>query len=328
MRSSIICKQIQFYGGMMMKKIYLCLAALLLVSCSRTEEKDLKIVCPTGAPAIAFYKEASNANFETNSVPSNIVAMMNDNSDKDLVVIDTVSGLKAVKNGAPYRIAANITLGNFFIASTGNDEDRTMNPGDTIVLFGQNQTPDYLFHYLYGDIYDETVEFVGNVSDAAVCLSSGKNLLTSSSVDYVFIAQPALYSALNNPNAATYSKASVYLDVQEAYRERSGQSSLIQASVFVKNGADRNSVENYLNTLKENIADAIKTPSLVQDSLNSLSEEEALSRYGIKASVAVNVLAENNALGLGYVEASENKSAIDAFISLFGMEATDEEDYF
>ncbi len=311
-----------------MKKRYLSLAMLLLVSCSGTKAKTLKIVCPTGAPAIAFYREATNSDFETNSVPSNIVAMMNDRSDKDLVVIDTVSGLKAIGNGAPYRIAANITLGNFFIASTGNDENGTMEPGDTIVLFGQNQTPDYLFHYLYGAAYDETIEYVGNVSDAAVCLTSGKNLITSSEVDYVFIAQPALYSALNNPNAATYSRASVSVDIQKAYREKSGQTSLIQASVFVRNDADRPTVNKYLDTLKTNISEAIETPSLVRESLNALSEEEALARYGIKASVAISVLEEGNALGLGYIEAAENKAAIDAFISLFDMEATDEEDYF
>ena len=85
--------------------------------------KTLKILCPTGAPAVAFYNYAKDSNFETNSVPKNIVSEMNQNSTKDIIVIDTVSGLKAINNGAPFKIASTITFGNFYIASTGNDDN-------------------------------------------------------------------------------------------------------------------------------------------------------------------------------------------------------------
>ena len=84
-------------------KTLLCVGVLLLCSCSgknKNSSEDtssqvidtsvLKIVCPTGAPAVAFYNQAENPNFETNSTPSNIVAMMNESSNKDIVVIDII----------------------------------------------------------------------------------------------------------------------------------------------------------------------------------------------------------------------------------------------
>ena len=191
-----------------MEKRYLLLTLLCLTSCN-VDHSSLKIICPTGAPALAFY---NTDNFETNSTPSNIVAMMNGDSNYDVVVIDTVSGLKAINNGADFKIAATITFGNFYIASTGSDDDNIMDKNDTIILFGQNQTPDLLFNKIYGEGYN--IEYVTNVQDAAKCLVTGTNMITKSTVDYVFIAQPALFTVLNNTNAATYGKANVYANIQ------------------------------------------------------------------------------------------------------------------
>ena len=313
---------------MKFKKLLL-IPLLLLTSCnSNVDTSTLNIVCPTGAPAICFYNESENPNFETNSTPSNIVSMMNSNSDKDIVIIDTVSGIKAINNGAPYKLASNITLGNFFIASTGLDEDKVMNKGDTIILFGQNQTPDYIFHYLFENQFDDSIEYVTNVQDASKCLASGKNLITKSSVDYVFIAQPALYTILNNKEALTYGKSNVYLDVQEEYKKKSNGLSLIQASVFVKETSDRKMIDSYLKKLKNDINVAIETPEVITEPISKIGEELALSLYGVNLNVAKNVLSDNNKLGLGYINAKDNKQAIDNFINLFGVEETDEEIYY
>ena len=212
-----------------MKKYSTLLLSLLLTSCN-VDSSSLKIISPTGAPALAFYNHSLNSNYETNSTPSNIVSMMNSSSDYDVVVIDTVSGIKAIEKGAPYKIAATITFGNFYIASTGNDDNNTFEKEDTIVIFGQNQTPDLLFKYIYGEGYN--IEYVTNVQDAAKCLAAGKNMITGSTVDYVFIAQPALYTILNNKDAKTYGKASIHINIQDEYFRKSGNN-VVQASIFV-----------------------------------------------------------------------------------------------
>ncbi|MGN1343833.1 MAG: hypothetical protein ACI4U3_04590 [Traorella sp.] len=316
-----------------MKKNKLLIALLIgsLASCAPVDTSSLKIVAPTGAPSIAFYKEVGNANFETNSTPSNIVAMMTSSSDKDIVVIDTVSGIKAINNGAPYLLASNITFGNFFIASTGKDEDGVMNEGDKIVLFGQSQTPDLLFHYLYGNDFDANIEYVTNATAAAQCLASGKNVATSSDVDYVFLAQPALYTILNNTSAPTYGKASIYKNIQDEYKERTNNKELVQASLFVRKSDDKDynkMLKAYLDNLHDSINEALENPSIVKESMDQLSSEEVTSIFQINSNAAKAVLEDNNGLGLGYKEAFSNKESIDNFISLFGLGATSEEIYF
>lgn len=97
--------------------------------------EDFSIVTPTGAPALAFYNYASYKNFETNSVPTNIVAMMS-KGEKDVVVLPTNTGVQAIVNSkAEYKIAATITFGNFYIVSMNNDDNQIMDANDTILLF-------------------------------------------------------------------------------------------------------------------------------------------------------------------------------------------------
>ena len=96
---------------------------------------DFSIVSPTGAPALAFYNYATYSNFETNRVPTNIVAMMN-KGEKDVVVLPTNAGVQAIVNkNAPYLLAATITFGNFYIVSMNNDDNQVMDASDTILLF-------------------------------------------------------------------------------------------------------------------------------------------------------------------------------------------------
>lgn len=307
-----------------MKKSFAYLFACLgvITSCGNDDTSQLKILCPTGAPSVAFYQYADQDNFSTNSAPSNIVHEMTSSSPYDLIVIDTVSGMKAISSGAPYSIASTITFGNFFLASTGNDDDGVMDENDKIILFGQGQTPDKLFHYLYGNQYDSALEYVTNAQMAGTCLASGKDL-TMNPVDYVFLAQPAVYAATKkNPNAK------VYANIQEEYQKKSGGLDLIQASIFVKNSADKMTVNALLSSLEKDIDNAIDKPSLVQDGLSKIGNDEAQNKYGAASAAFVSTLSDNNSLGLGYKEAKGNKKAIDSFLSLFGMENTDEAFYY
>ncbi|MBR1581525.1 MAG: hypothetical protein IJ656_00690 [Bacilli bacterium] len=316
-----------------MKKTFLFSLSLvaLMVGCSKgntTENKPLKIIAPVGAPAYAFYNEYNNENFETNAVPKNIIAQMTSSSENDIVVIDTTSGIQAINNGAPYKIASTITFGNFYIASTGNDENTTMEGDDKIILFGQGQTPDKIFHYLYGSEFDANIEYVAAASDAAACLVSGKNVATGSSVDYVFLAQPALQVALSNQNAATYGKASIYESIQEKYEAKNEGKKMMQASVFVKNTANKESVNTFLGNLKTNITSLLETPALLSSTVGTLELDVQKTKFGAPAAVVQAVTTKGNQLGLGYLEAFANKEAIDTFLGLFNIQQTNEEIYY
>lgn len=306
-----------------MKKKYLLLSLICLTSCN-VDHSTLKIVCPTGAPALAFYNNVENANFETNSTPSNIVSMMNGNSNYDIVVIDTVSGIKAINNGANFKLAATLTFGNFYLAATGNDENSTLDKDDVVILFGQNQTPDLLFNKIYGEGYN--VEYVTNVQDAAKCLASGKNMITKSTVDYVFIAQPALYTILNNKDALTYGNASVYANIQEEYKKITNYD-LVQASLFVNVNSDSKMVDSFLKDLEKDINNLLENPSLLSDKIDFTSQELS-TKYGVNFKACEQLLNDDNAIGLGYKKAIDNKENIDNFISLFNLGTTNEEIYY
>ena len=111
---------------MKLKKIIPLLLITILAGCSKKNADELTIISPTGAPAVAFYNYATNENYTTNGTPANILSGMTQNGN-DIVVIDTLSGLNAIKDAdAPYQILATITFGNFYLVGTGNDDDQKM----------------------------------------------------------------------------------------------------------------------------------------------------------------------------------------------------------
>ena len=307
----------------MKKTLLLLIPTLLLMGCTNKTTKEINIICPVGAPAFAFYNYAENDKFETNGSPDNITTMMTKASQKTVVVIDTVSGVQAINKGAPYKLAASITFGNFYLCATGKDDNGQMDPGDKIVLFGQNKTPDLLFHYLYGNDYDSGIEYVTAAGNAKGVLEEGKNLITGNDIDYVFLAQPAVFAALK-----TNTNASIYANLQEVYKQKSDNKQMVQASVFIKNTLEKEVADEFLASLESDINAVIETPELITQKLGSLDENEVMSTFGTKAQVAMAVTKQGNALGLGFKKAKENKQNIDNFLSLFGEKETNEKIYY
>lgn len=139
-------------------------------------KNDLKIVSPTGAPAIAMSAFADLDGFETNTTPANFIPMLKNNS-VDVAVLPTNVGINAiVANNLQYKLLGTITFGNLYIASTGNDDDGIMDEDDYIVSFQQGAVPDKIFHYVFGTKFDNALHYVASNEDAAKCLKTGKNL--------------------------------------------------------------------------------------------------------------------------------------------------------
>ena len=310
-----------------MKKIILILLAICLFGCQK-QDKELSVVCPSGAPSIAFYNEIDNESFHTADAASILPELKGDNGS-DIIVIDTVNGIKALNAGANYSLAATITFGNFYIASTGNDENGIMDNGDYIVVFSQGATPDLIFHYIYGNVYDSNLHYVQAVSDAATCLIKGINIADEANgidnqyVDYVMIAEPALTAALSQNN-----KASIYTNIQDEYKKKSNDLQMIQASVFVSKKLSLSNAKEYLNNLQETINSILDNPDLFVEGTSNLSDTEFKDIFGIPNNKIAKKVLDNNSIGLGFMDAYNNKESIDAFISIFGLEETNEEIYF
>ena len=321
-----------------MKKVLLILSVLLMLcGCGAQKQEEtvpettvdpstLTIVTPKGAPVLAFYDQIENANY-TRVTADAISALWTGDQSPDVLVVDLTSGVKAIENGAEYKLAAIITFGNFYLASTGHDENETMDEDDKIVLFGnENMLPSRLWHYLYGTDYDASLIYEADAQQAAAALASGK-ASDGSDVDYVFLAQPALFGSLKkNENAK------VYADIQEEYKNKSGQD-MIQAAVFIKNSVDEATGNAFLEKLQASIEAAIADPTKVEAGLSVFKDDEATAQYGFNPTVVVNVFKQKNALGvnamgLGFKKAIDIKSDIDAFLSIFSINQTSEEIYF
>lgn len=329
---------------MKMKKL-LTLLMLLLVMCgctftgvdeSKTEEtKDeakevdlstLTMVSPKGAPVLAFYDEIGNENY-TRVAADAINALWSGDQSPDVMTVDLSSGIKAIANGADYKLAAIVTFGNFYLGSTGNDEDDEMGTDDKIVLFGpENALPNKIWHYLYGNDFDENLVFVADAQAAAAALASGKDS-EGNPVDYVFLAQPALTGALKkNKNAK------VYKDIQAEYTAKSGLN-MIQAAVFINNRVDLETGNVFLAKMEEAINKAINDPEVAKEAMSVYTGDEATAQYGFNPDLVVNVLKQKaasgrNAMGLGFERAYAIKNDIDAFMEVLGANKTSEEIYF
>lgn len=320
----------------MKKLLTLIAAATLLTSCGKVtsssvesakeyDRNALSIVAPTGAPALAFYNYVGNSKFETTDAPATLPALLAAGS-KDVVVAPTNAGVKAIKdNNAPYQIAATITFGNFYIVSLNNDDNKTMDENDTILLFQKNNVPDKIFHYVYGDQLNTAIHYVADNSVAAQSVITGKYSDPDTAVEYVpnyvMVAEPALTNVLSKKETA-----SVYANVQEKYKEKSNGLDLFQASVFVNKNVDKEVGKLFLDSLKKDIEEAITEPSKLSAGMNKDSDPAKF--FGVAPQMAENVLKKNNGMGLGFKGAKENKAAIETFLKLFNIEGVNEEIYF
>lgn len=319
-----------------MKKL-LVLFSILLVLCGCSAQKNgspeeiadpstLTIVTPKGAPVLAFYDWISSENYSRVGADA-IGALWTGDQSPDVITVDITSGVKAISNGADYRLAAVVTFGNLYIGSTGNDENDTMDSDDRIVLFGnENMLPGKVFHYLYGTDYDDAIVYVADAQQAAACLMKGADL-EGNPIDYVFLAQPAMFAALKqNENA------SVAVDIQEAYRNKSGMD-IVQAGVFIKNSVSDATAEAFLNDLEVSISAGIEDPEKMYSALSVYEGDEFTTQFGLpNLNVVKAVFAQKNALGinamgLGFKRAKDIQNDINAFLAVMGMEETSEEIY-
>ena len=209
------------------------LATVALAGCqggnepTPTPSTNIKILTPTGAPAVGFFDFSDYANFETNAVPANVLAAIRNDSPYSVVVAPTQGGVQAINRDtkqsgkSDFKLAATITFGNFYVGKTGHDTNSTMELGDEIVLFGQNTIPDQLFKKVYSDLFVESnlshIHYVAAASDAVGALTSGKFIDEGGSidVDYVLVAEPAVQGAIAKGKE-------IYSNIQDEYKKISG----------------------------------------------------------------------------------------------------------
>lgn len=301
-----------------MKKSFLLLPLLtLLTFCSNSTQNEsnsvsLSIITPTGAPAVAL-SCIDDTYLETTSNP-NLLKGFFAAETYSVIVAPTDTGVKAIQEGCNYKLAATITFGNFFLVATGNDTDNTIDTDDSIVLFQQNALPDKIFHYVYGNDFNNKITYVNNVQTAANAYQS-KEVTTADGnkipADYVLLAEPKV--------TALGIETSKIIDLSAKFKEKAQNSNLHQASVFISNKFDGH---EFLENLKSGIEEMKADKQVVINNMNKVSDPQTF--YGMPSAVAANCMAKGT-LGIDFKYAKDSVDSIKNYLSILGMENVDEE---
>ena len=289
------------------KLLMLTAAAILsLTACKKESYKlDIKALSPTGAPAVAMYNFAGEELYETTTDPQTGLMPMFKTDNYDVIIAPTQGGLtQIIKQAANFKIAATITFGNFYIVSMGTDPDGTLNAGDKVLGFQQNDIPGKVFKYLYGDL-GLTVEWTEGVAYTKTALENN-GVYQNVQYDYVYTAEPVL--STTNKQA--------YINIQNAFNEKTGGKKMTQASVFINNNADKEKINKFLSELESNIKDGLENPDLIQEGIEKLgSVTEQQNKIGVPGAVAKKV-STTNSFSLGYQKAIDIREDIQYFVNL------------
>ena len=307
----------------MKKLLYLLpLTLLALGGCNNSAfsyKLDLKVLSPTGAPAIGMYALASEENYTTTTNPKEGLIPQFQTNNYDVIIAPTNGGLmQIVKQSAAYKIAATITYGNFHIVSMGTDDDNTLNAGDKVVFFQTEDIPGKVFNYLYGDL--DLVTYDAGTAEGTKRIITDRGIVDGVQYDYVFTAEPVI--------SATSS--TIFINVAEAFKEKSGGKLLTQASVFVRNDVSKEKADKFLNALEKDINDGLKNPDLIKEGIEKLgSTQEQQNKIGVPGAVAKKA-SVNNGFGLGFNRAINIKADIENFMSLIApaLSNLDEEVFY
>ncbi|MBO4668292.1 MAG: hypothetical protein J5666_09265, partial [Bacilli bacterium] len=253
------------------------------------------------------------------SQANNVIAYLTSASSKDIVVAPTNAGIQAIVNkGANFKVAAVITFGNFFVVSTGRDQDSEMNSGDKILAFQENGVAGLLFKYLYGDLGLD-VTYLADVQAVRT------EILTSETnkYDYVFLAQPVVNAILSQKSGY-----GIYTNSQMDYTRKTNGLSITQAAIFVNNNADQAKVDLFLKMIKKEIEELKEDPSILSLKTQDVSDEAFASKVAGTKTLITKLISNQNQIGIGFEYAYEYKESIDSFINTLGLNETNEEIYW
>ena len=213
----------------------------LLTGCGN-DSKDLNVIVPNGAPALSqIFVDENQNNVNTTYVSGAQALQAAFNSDDyDFIYAPVNLGAKFYNNNAKYKLAAGVTFGNLYFATTLEIDFDIMDLNDyDVVLFGENTVNDMIIKTIFQiNNLSPNVRYVVSVDDVK------KEFLVDSNKIYL-LAEPVL-SALKQVTA----KEVKILDCQTLY----GENAYIQAAVFVNKNTiskDIKTVNKYLNALEK-----------------------------------------------------------------------------
>ncbi len=292
-----------------MKKIVflLIVVGLVLTGCSSSKKVDeLKIIAPSGAPALSLIELYQDINKEgevkivegSDLLSSELIKK---DSQYDVIIAPINLGCQLIsKKQTDYKLAGVITWGNLYIVENEKIKDNQLS------AFGEQAVPGKIFNLIkdtYSAIKDSKVTYYNAISDVQAQLLAGK-------CQYALMAEPAATATIakgkeNNVNLK------IIASLQELYQEKmnSAQSGYPQAAVFVKNKED---TKDFLTK----ISSPIQT-----DNIEKLVEDIGPQVLGVpNGKIAAKTWKNQN---IHYQDASLVKEDIQSLLKEFKIEYDD-----
>lgn len=288
--------------------------------------KDVKVISPQGAPALALYTEYDNANYVNKTDPKLVNAELQKN-EFDIVVAPVFGAMKAIKNyNCDFGLARVLTGGNFYLVGVNKTAEDRPNADSYIVGFAETDVTGMSFKKLYKDHWrlgeGTNIHWVDAAANTLPIMKSGKHM--GNTVDYVLTAEPVFTNAKTQLDEGI-SLVETY-DIRKEWKDLTNQDTMVQAGLFVRKStladkAGKLGVKNFISKVETNIANALdpeKLPSVVEElSKHTIAEQK--ERFGYNANL-VNALQSGGKNRFALVPADKEPD-VNTFVTTLGVEA-------
>ncbi len=286
----------------MKRLIQIIIVCLLLSGCTSQVPKEnakLNVLCPTGAPTLAFLESyeniTSNGKFDITEGTDQLVAeLAKKDSDYDVIVAPVNLGMNLISKGkSSYKIQGVITWGNLYVVGT----PEAINESEDILLFGEGAVPEKIYEQCA--IENLNPIYMSDASLVSADLASGK-------ANIGLLAEPLA--------SATIAKAKkqnvdleILVDLQKEYALKHDKTNgYPQAAIFVKEGVNISSLEKELENYTKDMSNA-----------ESYLEKIGVETLGLPdANIVLKSLERQN---VHYKKAKDVKDDLSEFLSLFNI---------
>lgn len=282
--------------------LMLILFSLSLFSCNKKQKEKVTVIVPNGIPYIAIGNLIDDPSFEITPVmgATNLQSALAGGT-YDIVIAPINLGCKLISaKKANYKLASPITFNNFFIASNNEISSISDLEDKSLIAFGEAGIPGAVIKKLYE-------KYSLDVSKIDFSLSTSAEVLAKYTLDggngYYLLSEPEL-SKLSNAKSLNLAGL---LD-----------KNIIQAAVFVKNDADKDSIDRALKLIKNNINSLNSNVSGYVDSI--IKKDKTFEGYGKELLV--------KALPSCDIKYYLDKSEVNYILELLGVGEFSDENYY
>lgn len=295
-----------------MKIIKLLLVSLLMLTgCTTNKKEDIKVLVPSGAPALSLISEYDHIN-EKGEVKivegSDLLSaeLVKADSQYDVIIAPINLGCQLIaKKQTDFKLAGVVTWGNLYVV-TNKDAN------DGLAAFGEKAVPGKMLSLVHdslaNDIKNQNIKYYNAVTDVQAQMLSGK-------VKYGLMAEPAATATIAKAKKSGMT-LSIACDIQDLYQKKtnSTQKGYPQAAVFVKNKADTSTLLEAISQFTNGDVDT----TAIKGYVDKIKPET----LGLPSSeIVVKTWQKQN---ISYKDASEVKDDIQSLLKQFNIEFNEE----